>query len=108
MALTALLLQPKDRLPNMLLIDEPELGLHPRAVNILAGLLHRVSFNTQVVVATQSPLLVNYFEPEDVIVVERRQRESTYKRLDAERLGSWLEEYSLGELWQKNVTGGNP
>ncbi len=108
MSLVSLLLQPKDALPNVLILDEPELGLHPRAIDILAGLIHRVSFSTQVILATQSPILVNYFEPEDVVVVERSQRESTYTRLSSEDLEGWLEDYSLGELWQKNVTGGNP
>lgn len=107
-ALVTLLLQPKSRLPNLIILDEPELGLHPRAIDILAGLIHRASFNSQIILATQSPTLINYFEPDDVIVVERNERESTYNRLDSSTLQGWLEEYSLGELWQKDVTGGNP
>jgi predicted ATPase len=110
--LAALLLQ-KD-LPKTILLDEPELGLHPSAITILSGLLKKASKRSQLIVSTQSVSLVNEFEPEDIIVVERKKAGSkkevgsTFKRLEAGKLESWLNEYSLGELWDKNIIGGNP
>ncbi len=108
MALIALLLQPLDELPAVIILDEPELGLHPAAVEVVAGLLKSAAVNRQVIVATQSPAFVNEFEPEDIVVVDRRGRESEFKRLDPKILQEWMEEYSLGELWEKNVLGGRP
>ncbi len=108
MALVTLLLQPPDTLPDVLILDEPELGLHPYAINIIGSLINSVSNRCQVILATQSPLLVDCFDPEDIIVVERNDRESTFKRLVAADLEDWLEEYSLSELWNKNVIGGRP
>jgi predicted ATPase len=108
MALLALLLQPTEDIPSVIILDEPELGLHPYAVNVIAGLLRSVSLSKQVILATQSATLIDHFEPEDVIVVNRRGRQSDFVRLDPERLREWLEEYSLAELWEKNVLGGRP
>ena len=108
MALVTLLLQPADDLPDVLILDEPELGLHPYAVNIIGGLIRAASQNTQVIVATQSAALVDCFEPEDIVVVERDGRSSTFAHLDAESLSEWLKDYSLSELWEKNVIGGRP
>lgn len=108
MALVALLLQPTKELPAVIILDEPELGLHPRAISILAGLLLGVSIHSQVIVATQSPVLLDHFEPEQVIVAERDGAESVFRRLDAGKLASWLEEYTMSELWDKNVLGGRP
>ncbi len=113
-ALLALLLQPEDDLPDVLLIDEPELGLHPQAVEVVASLLKSVSLTRQVFVATQSPFFVDQFAPEDVVVVDRPRRETTFRRLATDDLKDWLEEfqggraYSLSELWEKNVLGGSP
>jgi predicted ATPase len=104
--LTTALLQPN--LPSTVIIDEPELGLHPYAIEILAELINAASQKTQVIISTQSPALVDYFEPEDIIVVNRENGASTFRRLDADRLSSWLEDYSLGELWRKNVISGGP
>ncbi|MFN8557576.1 MAG: AAA family ATPase [Dehalococcoidia bacterium] len=106
--LATLLLQPVDLQPDTILIDEPELGLHPYALTVLAALLRQASDERQFIVSTQSVELVNEFAPEDVIVVEREEGASTFKRLDAERLGAWLEDYALGELWKMNVIGGRP
>jgi predicted ATPase len=108
MALTTLLLQPPKYLPSCIVIDEPELGLHPAAASIIAALLRAAALRCQVIVATQSPTFLDEFDPEDVIVVDREHGASTFTRQDPERLHDWLEEYSLGELWQKNVMGGGP
>ena len=104
--LATLLLQPE--LPNLILLDEPELGLHPMAIQILAGLLRKASHFSQLIISTQSPNLVSEFEAEDIIVVEHKEGASTFKRLEEEKLENWLDEYSLGELWQKNIIGGRP
>ncbi|WP_367132194.1 AAA family ATPase [Saccharothrix sp. HUAS TT1] len=104
--LATLLLHPE--LPALVVLDEPELGLHPHAVVQLAGLLRQASARGQVLVATQSVTLVNQFDLDDLIVVERVDGGSTFTRPDRERLGRWLEEYSLGELWEKNLIGGRP
>jgi predicted ATPase len=102
--LATALLQPQP--PPTALFDEPELGLHPYALTLLGNLLKQASM--QVIVSTQSAPLLNEFEPEDVIVVERLNGESTFRRLNSTHLSEWLEEYTLGELWQKNVIGGRP
>jgi predicted ATPase len=106
--LATALLQPKP--PPTILFDEPELGLHPYALTLLGNLFKQASSapRKQVIISTQSAPLLNEFAPEDVIVVERTNGESTFKRLDSSRLSEWLEEYTLGELWQKNVLGGRP
>ena len=103
--LTTLLLQPEP--PSLILIDEPELGLHPYALNYLAGMIRSVSTDTQIIVSTQSAALVDQFEPEDVIVVDRENRQSVFKRQSSDELAGWLEDYRLGELWEKNVLGGH-
>jgi predicted ATPase len=106
------LLQPS--LPPTVLFDEPELGLHPYALTLLGNLFKQAakSYGTivenQVIISTQSAPLLNEFAPEDIIVVERTNGESTFRRLDSADLSVWLEDYSLGELWQKNVLGGRP
>ena len=107
-ALVTLLLQPEQDLPDVLILDEPELGLHPYAINVISGLIRAVATRIQVIVATQSMPLVDCFEPTDIVVVEREGRSSTFRRLEAEALGGWLEDYSLSELWEKNVIGGRP
>ena len=107
-ALATLLLQPKELRPSVLLLDEPELGLHPAAIVIIASLIKQVSTETQIVVATQSPLLLDHFEPEDVLVTERVEGATQFTRLDREKLKIWLEDYSLGQLWEKNEFGGRP
>jgi predicted ATPase len=104
--LATLLLQPN--LPSLILIDEPELGLHPYAIQVLAGLVRSASEKTQVILSTQSVSLVNQFAPEDLVVVDRNKGESVFRRLSPEDMKDWLEGYSLGELWEKNVFGGRP
>ena len=104
--LATLLLQPT--LPSTILIDEPELGLHPYAITLLASMLRSAATKTQVIVSTQSVTLVNQFAPEDIVVVDRDNGQSAFKRLKARAIKQWLAEYSLGELWEKNVLGGRP
>jgi predicted ATPase len=108
MALVALLLQPEDELPSVIILDEPELGLHPSAITIVAGLLRAAANHSLVILATQSTAFVDQFEPEDIVVVDRPGRESVFRRLDPSALREWLDEYSLAELWEKNVLGGKP
>jgi predicted ATPase len=104
--MATLLLQPQ--LPSVILIDEPELGLHPSAISVLANLLQSAAKLTQVLVSTQSVTLVNQFEPQDVVVVEREEGQSVFRRLDEADMTNWLDDYSLGDLWEKNVIGGRP
>src|SRR5690606_20103627 len=95
-------------LPATIVIDEPELGLHPYAISVLAGLIQSAAARTQVIVSTQSPTLLDYFEPDDIIVVSRRHSRSTFERLDESQLTEWLKEYTVGELWQKDIVHGGP
>jgi predicted ATPase len=108
MALITLFLQPKADLPDLILVDEPELGLHPHAIELVAGLARAASTQCQVVLATQSTTLVDHFEPEEVVVAELRQGASQFRRLDRSELSDWLRTYSVSELWEKNVIGGGP
>lgn len=110
MALVALLLQPPDLMPNFIVLDEPELGLHPAAVTELAGIIRSASQKTQILLATQSTRLVNEFSPENLVIVERDDKNhcSIFKKLDSAQFQDWLERYSLSELWEKNVLGGQP
>ena len=106
--LATVLMQPEDKQPEMILIDEPELGLHPYAINVLASLLRSTAKSKQVIVSTQSVALLNEFDASDVIVCDRIEGATHIHRLDEDALAEWLEEYSLGELWQKNLLGGRP
>lgn len=112
MCLATLLLQHESLLPDTILIDEPELGLHPYAIDLLANMLKRAAETKQVIVSTQSAELLSAFEPEDVIAVDRSQDTfssfSEFKRLDTENLKEWLADYTLGELWKRNILGGRP
>jgi predicted ATPase len=94
--------------PSTILLDEPELGLHPYALTLLAGLIQKASIKTQVIVATQSASLISQFDPVDIIVVERKNEESIFKRLPLEKLKQWIDDYSLGELWEMNLLEGRP
>jgi energy-coupling factor transporter ATP-binding protein EcfA2 len=103
--LATALLQPV--LPSTIIIDEPELGLHPAAISILAELIQDAAKRTQVIIATQSPALIDQFALEDIVVVNREEGASTFTRLNERDFSTWLEEYTVGELWRKNViTGG--
>ncbi len=107
-ALLVLLLQPPELLPSMIVLDEPELGLHPAAVRIVAGLVRAASISRQCFVATQSPEFLNEFDVGNIIVVERPRGVSRLRRLPPEQFEQWLDEYSLGELWDMNLLGGRP
>jgi predicted ATPase len=104
--LATLLLQPKP--PATIIIDEPELGLHPYAIKLLASLLHEAAENAQIIVSTQASLLLDELTPEQVIVVNQHDGESILERQDSGRLADWLKEYTLGQLWEKNELGGLP
>jgi len=117
--LATLLLQPE--VPSTILIDEPELGLHPSALTLLAGLVHSAASRTQLILTTQSVSFLNEFEPEDIITVEHTDStalstsdfrnglgESIFNRHDSESLREWLRMYSLGEIWEMNILGGRP
>jgi predicted ATPase len=104
--LATALLQPDP--PSTIVIDEPELGLHPCAITLLASLLRSASRRMQVIVCTQSVPLVDEFTVDDLVIVERERGDTVFKRFDREALQGWLEDYTLGELWEKNVLGGRP
>lgn len=107
-ALATLFLQPE--LPETVIIDEPELGLHPVAISKLAGMIQSAaSKKVQVIVATQSTDLINYFDPSDIVTVDQRNGESLFHRLKDNELAEWLNDYSVGDLWQRNIiNGGQP
>lgn len=106
MCLATVLLQPG--LPSTIILDEPELGLHPYAMQQLGALIRAAAARTQVVLATQSVTLLDQFALADILVVERDEEETSFRRPPATRLQQWLDDYSLGELWEKNVLGGRP
>ena len=106
--LTTVLLQPEEFMPSAIIVDEPELGLHPYAINVLAELIKSASIEHQLIISTQSVELVNQFDVEDLIVVDKQNGASTFKRLEEDQLSEWLQDYSLGDLWKKNLLGGRP
>ncbi|BAZ28756.1 hypothetical protein NIES4074_11900 [Cylindrospermum sp. NIES-4074] len=106
--LATVFLQPTSLQPETILVDEPELGLHPYAITILASLMRAAAIEKQVIVSTQSVELLNEFSANDVIVVDREDGKSLLRRLKEDDLYEWLEDYSLGELWKKNILGGRP
>jgi predicted ATPase len=106
--LATLFLQPQEYRPSVILVDEPELGLHPYAIEMLAALVRQASVTTQVIASTQSSLLLDHFKPEDVLVANRVDGGTQLTRLESPQLTKWLEDYSLGQLWEKNELGGRP
>lgn len=107
-ALATLLLQPESHRPSVIVMDEPELGLHPYAITMLASLVKQASATNQIILSTQSPFLLDHFRPEDVLVADLIDGRTELTRLDSGRLATWLEDYSLGQLWEKNELGGRP
>lgn len=108
MALVTLLLLPPERLPSVIILDEPELGLHPAAEQVIAGLIKSVSRSSQVILSTQSASCIDHFSADDVIVVENENGESTFTPQNQEDLKQWLERYTLSQIWGKNIIGGRP
>jgi predicted ATPase len=109
-ALATLLLQPKETMPNVIIIDEPELGLHPYAVTLLAQLIKDAAIHAQIIIATQSKDLVDHFDINNISVVEMDEKNlcTTVKALAEEDYRLWLEHYTVSELWDKNIIGGRP
>ena len=108
-ALVTLLNLPSGMLPDVLLLDEPELGLHPAAVALVGSMIKSLAKDRQIIVATQSPLLVDAFDLEDIVVLELRDGRTMFRRPDAEGYKRWLDEgFMPGEMWQKNLIGGRP
>jgi len=106
--LATLFMQPAARRPDTIIIDEPELGLHPAALSVLADIINATAKNTQVICSTQSVAFANHFAPEDFIVVDAENGVSKFSRPDKTQLTQWLEEYGMGDIWAKNLIGGRP
>ncbi len=108
-ALVTLLNLPKEMLPNVILLDEPELGLHPKAVVLIGNMINHVSHHVQTIVATQSPLLIDQFEIEEITVLDLVKGCTKCRKLILEEYRHWLDdEFTIGDLWLKNVIGGRP
>jgi predicted ATPase len=107
-SLATLFLQPGSLRPSVILVDEPELGLHPYAITLLSSLIKQAAIGTQIILSTQSPLLLDNFQPEDVLVADRVEGSTQLTRLESAKLETWLARYSLGQLWEKNELGGRP
>jgi predicted ATPase len=106
--LATLFLQPISLRPSVILVDEPELGLHPAAITILSSLIQQAAVETQVIISTQSSLLLDHFSPEDILVANRHEGSTVIERLNIPDIKTWLEDYGLGQLWEKNEFGGRP
>ncbi len=107
-ALVTLLNLPSEMMPEVILLDEPELGLHPAAITLVGSMVREVTQQRQVIVATQSPLLADCFDLEEIVVLNLDGDETRFNRLDPRQYASWLEDYAPGELWQRNLFGGRP
>lgn len=106
--MAALFLQPKSLRPKTIILDEPELGLHPAALDVLADIVKATAKENQVICSTQSVTFANQFNPEDFIVVDQEKGASTFKRVEEDELKDWLEDYAMGDIWSKNIIGGRP
>ena len=107
-ALVTLLNLPAEMLPHVLLLDEPELGLHPAAVSLIGGMIKSLSTDRQVVVATQSPMLVDAFDLSEIITLNLKDGRTEPRKLNPDEYREWLDDFTTGELWQKNLLGGQP
>jgi predicted ATPase len=124
MILITLLLLPEQEMPSLIILDEPEPGVHSSGIEIIASLIQQASLHSQIILATQSSELLDFFEVNDVVVVNRpeitieetsqrisltnKEKQTIYNRLDQNSLKEWLQDYTLSELWSKNVLGGRP
>jgi len=107
--LSTLLLQPLKVLPDTIIIDEPELGLHPHAISVLAGIMKSVSKQgKQIIASSQSVTLINEFKAEDILVSDLKNNETHIRRLEEQEIEAWLEDYKIGTIWEKNIIGGTP
>ena len=106
--MATLFLQPKLLRPKTIILDEPELGLHPAALDELAEIVKIISKDNQVICSTQSVTFANKFAPDDFIVVDQSDGKSEFKRVSTEELSVWLEDFSMGDIWSKNLIGGRP
>lgn len=107
--LATLLLQPLEYIPDTILIDEPELGLHPHAISVLAGMMRSLSKKgKQIIASSQSVTLINEFSAQDILVADIKNNSTLIRRLEDKEVVNWLEEYQLGEIWEKNIIGGTP
>ena len=104
--LTTLLMQPE--LPTILLLDEPELGLHPFAIQLLAAMMRSASAKTQIIASTQSVTLANEFSWQDLVIVDQVENASRFRRLEEKEVTQWLDDFRMGELWEMNLLGGTP
>ena len=108
-ALVTLLSLPSEMLPDVILLDEPELGLHPAAVTLIGGMIKSLAQERQVIIATQSPLLVDSFDLDEIIVLELQEGRTEFRKLDPDHYQHWLDDnFSPGDLWRKNLIGGRP
>ncbi|HXU29540.1 MAG TPA: AAA family ATPase [Thermoanaerobaculia bacterium] len=107
LCLLAILLHPEP--PPLICIEEPELGLHPDAMSVVGEMLIDASTRTQLIVTTHSPSLISALSsvPEAVVVCERGNAGTTLTRLEPAKLEHWLDEYTLGDVWQIGALGGN-
>ena len=106
LALAALLLGPRAWLPSIILLDEPETSLNPYAVTLLGAMLKSASAQTTVLATTQSPILLDELNVEDVVTIERSHGRTRFYRHTQHDVETLIKDHSLGELWQKNVLGG--
>jgi len=112
-ALITLLCMPNYMKPGVVILDEPELGLHPDAITYLVGKIHEAAETSQIILATQSPELLRHFEAHQIVVVERKGRETILTRPNPEHIQPWLDgedisEPTMADLWRRNVIGGLP
>ena len=106
--LITLLNLPPARLPDVMFFDEPELGLHPHAISLIAQMLKRLSKQRQIFIATQSPYLVDCFELENIIIASADNGETTLRKLPRADYQTWLnDEYELSDIWLKQAVGGH-
>ena len=108
-ALVTLLSLPREMLPDVLLLDDPELGLHPVAIASIGNMIKALADDLQVIVATQSPLIVDVFDLDEIVVLDLDNARTIFRRVDASTYQEWLDDsFTPGELWQTNLLGGRP